>query len=624
MTNLKRSNFQAHPFHLVSPSPWPLNNSGTLLSLTITKLLTMHGFSGASFFLFLAFFCLILSISLWLRDVISEGTYLGNHTLAVQRGLHIGNNLYYGSYKAPRTLALVEFVSRLLISVSSALRLGANTVCKAICDFYQRFSFKYIINLIWKSLIFRTILTIFTYIMYEISTFQHSEISSGIFVIICIWYLYSIYQKAKWNINMWIYLGTILILCLSTLVVAWYLIILICTNAIPMMETLHFAILFSGFLGYFELHMNPMGYGENSMGQGSEGAHGGSGSNPGGGPAPSGGPNSGGWFGVPSEESEHGPNVSGSDSLSSSRQYNPSHVTHPSSTNHTNPDYISQERITRDYSRAPLVSPPISYFLSEPQLYPFTSGGHPTYSHPVQYPSFGYQSYQIVEPNSSHCQAPQLNSSHYQASQPYKYYSQAVQPDSSGYLPVEQYPSGTYPGTYSASGRYSGKYIVNLYPDPSEPSVYQSVDPNAAITPCVEYATLADTLRNYDGWGQYEGTRDFVYGKVVVTHHLHINDPLNQAESGFDPSHSTHQPFATNLACGLETIRTDNYGNKKIYPCYPVSALSPNQVHFIESYISEKHPELYAKGCSLTKSGKFALPSLRITSIVNNELFYER
>lgn len=36
MTNLTRSNFQAHPFHLVSPSPWPLFTSISLFTLTIS------------------------------------------------------------------------------------------------------------------------------------------------------------------------------------------------------------------------------------------------------------------------------------------------------------------------------------------------------------------------------------------------------------------------------------------------------------------------------------------------------------------------------------------------------------------------------------------------------------
>lgn len=94
MKNLVRSKFQAHPFHLVSPSPWPLYTSISLLALTTAGVLTMHGFNNAGIFLFTAFLSLILSMSLWFRDVISEGTYLGNHTLAVQRGLNMGVALF--------------------------------------------------------------------------------------------------------------------------------------------------------------------------------------------------------------------------------------------------------------------------------------------------------------------------------------------------------------------------------------------------------------------------------------------------------------------------------------------------------------------------------------------------
>nr|YP_009642654.1 cytochrome c oxidase subunit III [Phlyctis petraea]QCI56406.1 cytochrome c oxidase subunit III [Phlyctis petraea] len=94
MTNITRSNFQFHPFHLVSPSPWPINTSLSLLALTTLGVLTMHSFTYANNFLLIAFICLISSMSLWFRDVISEGTYLGNHTLAVQRGLNMGIGLF--------------------------------------------------------------------------------------------------------------------------------------------------------------------------------------------------------------------------------------------------------------------------------------------------------------------------------------------------------------------------------------------------------------------------------------------------------------------------------------------------------------------------------------------------
>jgi len=94
MTNSIRSNFQAHPFHLVSPSPWPILTCTTLLTLTASGVLTMHSFSNAMYFTELALITLILSMSFWWRDVISEGTYLGNHTLAVQKGLNMGVALF--------------------------------------------------------------------------------------------------------------------------------------------------------------------------------------------------------------------------------------------------------------------------------------------------------------------------------------------------------------------------------------------------------------------------------------------------------------------------------------------------------------------------------------------------
>jgi cytochrome c oxidase subunit 3 len=94
MQNIIRSNFQAHPFHLVSPSPWPLNTSICLWNLTSSIVLSVHGYNNSINFLYLALITLILSMSFWWRDVISEGTYLGNHTLAVQRGLNMGVGLF--------------------------------------------------------------------------------------------------------------------------------------------------------------------------------------------------------------------------------------------------------------------------------------------------------------------------------------------------------------------------------------------------------------------------------------------------------------------------------------------------------------------------------------------------
>ena len=69
-----KSNFQNHPYHLVSPSPWPIYTSSALFTVTTTGVLSMHGFFFTGYLFFLCLFNLIASMTLWFRDVISEGT----------------------------------------------------------------------------------------------------------------------------------------------------------------------------------------------------------------------------------------------------------------------------------------------------------------------------------------------------------------------------------------------------------------------------------------------------------------------------------------------------------------------------------------------------------------------
>ena len=54
----------------------------------------MHGFEGFGYLVPVAVFNVIYVMALWFRDVISEGTYLGNHTNAVQKGLNLGVGLF--------------------------------------------------------------------------------------------------------------------------------------------------------------------------------------------------------------------------------------------------------------------------------------------------------------------------------------------------------------------------------------------------------------------------------------------------------------------------------------------------------------------------------------------------
>jgi len=90
--NLK--NFQHFPFHLVDPSPWPIYLSFSLLSMAIGAVLSMHGFYNGGTLLTIGFLLTTLGMTLWFRDVITEGTYLGHHTKQVKNGLMIGVILF--------------------------------------------------------------------------------------------------------------------------------------------------------------------------------------------------------------------------------------------------------------------------------------------------------------------------------------------------------------------------------------------------------------------------------------------------------------------------------------------------------------------------------------------------
>lgn len=94
MTVLVRSYFQDHPYHLVSPSPWPFLSSISLLALTSSGALSMHNFNYGSYSLYLSLMLLISSMSFWFRDIIAEGSFIGDHTLAVQKGLSLGVILF--------------------------------------------------------------------------------------------------------------------------------------------------------------------------------------------------------------------------------------------------------------------------------------------------------------------------------------------------------------------------------------------------------------------------------------------------------------------------------------------------------------------------------------------------
>nr|YP_003935023.1 cytochrome c oxidase subunit 3 [Groenewaldozyma salmanticensis]ADO51047.1 cytochrome c oxidase subunit 3 [Groenewaldozyma salmanticensis] len=83
-----------HGNHLVEPSLWPIITSFSIFGLLFNLALSSHGYIGNPIHVILSVITLFLSVVLWTRDVVIEGTYLGQHTLKVRKGLILGYILF--------------------------------------------------------------------------------------------------------------------------------------------------------------------------------------------------------------------------------------------------------------------------------------------------------------------------------------------------------------------------------------------------------------------------------------------------------------------------------------------------------------------------------------------------
>jgi len=81
-----------HPFHLVTPSPWPLLGSVSALVLVIG--LVISWYSKGSTLLLLGLLLIILTCTLWWSNIIFESLVQGLHTIRVQTGLRLGMCLF--------------------------------------------------------------------------------------------------------------------------------------------------------------------------------------------------------------------------------------------------------------------------------------------------------------------------------------------------------------------------------------------------------------------------------------------------------------------------------------------------------------------------------------------------
>ncbi len=86
------SGAKSHPYHIVNPSPWPFVSSCAAFGMAIFAIMYMHGSSPVG--MLICFAALVITATLWWRDVIVEGRSGHEHTEEVRHGLRMGMLLF--------------------------------------------------------------------------------------------------------------------------------------------------------------------------------------------------------------------------------------------------------------------------------------------------------------------------------------------------------------------------------------------------------------------------------------------------------------------------------------------------------------------------------------------------
>lgn len=94
MKKINKINKQAHPYHLVDPSPWPILGSFGALAATSGAVMWFHSYSGGGFILTAGLIIIALVMTFWWRDIIRESSFEGNHTSEVEAGVRKGMLLF--------------------------------------------------------------------------------------------------------------------------------------------------------------------------------------------------------------------------------------------------------------------------------------------------------------------------------------------------------------------------------------------------------------------------------------------------------------------------------------------------------------------------------------------------
>jgi heme/copper-type cytochrome/quinol oxidase subunit 3 len=86
---------QRHRWHIVSPSPWPILTAISVSLVLWGFLFMMHFIAGGVKLFLLGLVLLILVLfGGWFRDIVRESSYMGYHTISVQKNLRLGFILF--------------------------------------------------------------------------------------------------------------------------------------------------------------------------------------------------------------------------------------------------------------------------------------------------------------------------------------------------------------------------------------------------------------------------------------------------------------------------------------------------------------------------------------------------
>lgn len=83
-----------HNFHIVDASPWPLAVAFSAFFFVFGLTLYMHSFEKGLNLMFLGLIALTWNVAFWFRDIVREGSFEGQYSVDIQKGLRIGVILF--------------------------------------------------------------------------------------------------------------------------------------------------------------------------------------------------------------------------------------------------------------------------------------------------------------------------------------------------------------------------------------------------------------------------------------------------------------------------------------------------------------------------------------------------